>query len=496
MPLVLPFMTPSDVYDSRVTTKQNVNAKYLACVSFFALLCAWLFIPFGATGDMDYHLASIWCAHGEKNGLCANINKDNNTASVPFMFQICDERDIYFWPYCEIQATQPDTQRLRLAPPEKLSLYYRIVHPLVDQQIQLSVAKIRLMNSLIATLVLFALLSVTTTRIKFAAVVGFSFSIIPFGIQHFSGVTTRGWALLSVMTSWAFLASYLQTPKSEVRLRLLQLTVYSLTFLLALFSRIDALVMVLITSLVVAISFLIRNNPISKKRFLIGVFGATLLALSAQFLPRIKNHANFTIPEGFGVLQYLLFQLVHTPEYMADWWHYQIGQDGSGPGIIGLIGVLLFALNTAFALQKSDFHQRFLFISFGLIVFALLAKSSSSVGAIVPLSAFYTLGIAVPWLGITIANSQGKEQFMSTSGNRKAAITLLSFSHALFFFNLIEFYTNRGVNVTYFESISLNNGWWWDIWIQPNTVFLAGAFLFPLFMLSLWRTISKDFPEK
>jgi hypothetical protein len=483
--------------DSRLATPpKSKNSLIIACICFFLLLFTWLSIPHGATGDMDYHMASIWCAHGEKDGLCADIDRTDNTAKVPFMFQMCDSRNIDFWPYCEFETVHPETQRLRMAPISNLSAYYRIVHILVDEQIQTSVAKIRLVNSLISTLVLFALLSITTKRIRFAAVAGLSFSMIPFGLQHFSGVTTRGWALLGVMTSWAFLASFLQTPKTYIRLRLLQIAAYALTFLLALLTRVDALVMVLITSLIVIITHLILNNTVSKKRLLLRFSVAIFLVIAIQYIPQIINYANFSIPQQFGTAQYVLFQLVHIPEYMADWWNYGIGQGGSGPGVVGLIGVLLFVLNLGFALQRSDLQQRILFIGFTLLVFTLLAKSSSVVGSLVPLTGFYTLGLAAPWLGTTITNSQNKMQFMSTQGNRRTAIFLLSFSHAVFFYDLLEFYTKRGVNVSYFETISLNNVWWWDIWIGPNMVFIAGATLFPLFLSTMWRTIPLDFPEK
>ena len=470
--------------------------KLVACSSFFLLLCTWLFIPFGATGDMDYHLATIWCAHGEKEGSCSKIDRAENTAEVPFMFQMCDSRNIDFWPKCEFEEVHPETQRLRIAPPGQTSIYYRVVHFFVDSEIQSSVLKIRVFNSLISSIVLFLLLSITTSRIRFASIVGFTFSIIPFGLQHFSGVTTRGWAVLAVMTSWAFLASFLQTPKSESRLRALQSSAYGFTLLLALFSRIDALAMVLITSLVVFISQVIQIKPLSKKQLLIGTSCAVFVGGVSQYLPRINNYANFTIPQDFGIAQYILFQFVHIPEYMADWWNYGIGQDGSGPGVVGLIGVLLFVLNLGFALQSSDLQQRMLFTGFSLLIFTLLAKSSSSIGSLVPLTAFYTLGLAAPWLGTTIANSRNKLQFMSTQGNRRTAIWLLSFSHAVFFYDLLEFYTKRGVNVSYFETISLNNVWWWDVWVGPNTVFLAGAALFPFFLSTLWRTIPLDFPEK
>jgi hypothetical protein len=383
-----------------------------------------------------------------------------------------------------------------MASPEHLSFYYRIVHEFVNEQIQTSVLRIRLFNSTISTLVLYFLLTLTTRRIKFAAVTGMTFSIIPFGLQHFSGVTTRGWAILGVMTSWAFLTSYLQTQKSETKLRLLQLLAFLFSSSLALTSRIDSVMMVLITSLVVVISHMFSNTQLNKKRTVLICSGIGFLALLAPNLPIVKQYTNLSIPSGYGTAQYMIFQLVHIPEAVADWWNYQIGQNGSGPGVVGLIGVVLFLVNLAFALQQSDLLQRVVVASFTFIIFVLLMKSSSVAASLVPLTGFYTLGLAVPWIGLAIANSNSKLQFMTTAGNRRTAIALLSFSHAVFFYNLLEFYTRQGKNLGYFETISLNDEWWWNIGVGPNAVFIAGAILFPVFLATMWRTIALEFPEK
>jgi hypothetical protein len=488
------------------TSRPKDKTVVLACVCFFLLLCTGLSIPFGSSGDMDYHMASIWCANGERDGLCKDIEigpevpaaqfRNSASAEVPFMFQMCDSRNIDYWPYCEFDDKHPETQRLRMAPPQNMSLYYRIVNVFVDEQIQLSVLKIRLFNTFIASIVLFALLSLTTSRIRFAAVTGLSFSILPFGIQHFSGVTTRGWAILGVMTSWAFLGSYLLTTRDSPRLRRLQLTAFLFTVFLVLSTRLDALLMVALTSTFVMLSIQISIHGLSARSGL--KLGASFIALGviSQFLPILKDHANLQIPEIYGNSQYLLFQILHIPEFIADWWTYQLGQNGSGPGIVGLIGVCLFAINIAFALQKSDVHQRVFFLAFSTVVFVLLMKTSSVAKSIVPLTGFYTLGMAVPWLGITLIISKNNLQFMSSIGNRRTAIALLTFSHGIYFYSLLEFYTRQGKNLAYFETISLNDAWWWDVGIGPNTVFLVGAILFPLFLNSMWRTIPLDFPEK
>jgi hypothetical protein len=42
----------------------------------------------------------------------------------------------------------------------------------------------------------------------------------------------------------------------------------------------------------------------------------------------------------------------------------------------------------------------------------------------------------------------------------------------------------------------LNGEWWWNIAIGPNVVFFIAAIMFPVFLISVWRTVSITFPAK
>ena len=267
---------------------------------------------------MDYHMASIWCAWGEKPGVCENIEiteqdptaqfRNNATAEVPFMFQLCDSRNIDFWPYCEVETDHPETQRLRMASPEHMSLYYKVAHTFIGEGISQSVLRIRMMNCLIASAVLFLLLSITTRRIAFASLVGFTFTLIPNGVQILSGVTTRAWAVLGVMTSWAFFASYLSTDKTRKPLRASQLVATIFTFLLALSARLDAAAMVALTLAVVYSAHLLRNRVLTTRQIAISLLGASGLWLVLRQIPKLYEFVSVYVPSNYNARQYLLFQ--------------------------------------------------------------------------------------------------------------------------------------------------------------------------------------------
>jgi hypothetical protein len=84
---------------------------------------------------------------------------------------------------------------------------------------------------------------------------------------------------------------------------------------------------------------------------------------------------------------------------------------------------------------------------------------------------------------------------MSSMGNRKMAIALLSFAQTISFYSWIEFYTRRGKDLGFYQQFSLDGTWWWDTWVSPNFVFISGAFLFPVFLTYAWKSIPLDLTE-
>lgn len=481
----------------------STRKQFLASIlAFFLILTCWSFSsPIGSGVDTDYHLGSIWCANGYRENICIEPStgetqsKTPNTALVPYMFQMCDERNIYYWPNCELEKSHPDTQKLRMASPERLSLYYRITNVFAGSNVSNSVLMIRVFNSLIATFVLALALKFCTKRIKFALLSSLTFTLIPYGIQVLPGVNPRSWAVLGVVSSWAFLSSYLSTPKSDTKLRRQQLFAYIIAFLLTLFSRIDSALMVTVSSLFIIAIWRFPKRQFQKSTIVYLLTLAGLVTVVIRLVPQLRNIFSISIPPTYSWSQYLLFELVHIPEFFADWWGYKVGQQGNGPGILGIIGLGLYLVCIAFALQKSDLRQRLIVSSFSVIVFLIYLMSTIAIGGIVPAPGAYSLGLAAALLGISIISSRSTFQFMSSVGNRKTAIVLISFAHAIAFYNWMEFFTRRGQNVGYFEQLSLNGTWWWDTWISPNFVFLAGALIFPVFLTLTWRTIPLELEE-
>ena len=479
----------------------SLRTNFVISLLLFLSLAAWsVSSPIGSGVDTDFHLGSIWCAHGEKKGLCESIDTTawpaaNVTAIVPFMFQMCDERNIYFWPECEVSKNNPTTQEIRIAPIYQRSIYYWATHIFASTSVNRSVIFIRLFNSLIASLVFFASLVLSSDRLRKAVVISWTLTLIPNGIQFLSGVNPRSWAVLGIMSSWVFLHAFLTEETEHRQRRLWQIGCYLASIGLTASARFDALLIVLFISTVVLSAHFIDFNRLSFRRAarIGGVLTAAVFAL--KLVPRLDGVLSIGVPEPFSAPQYFIFQLEHTPEFIADWWGYRIGQQGNGPGIVGLMGVILFSIYMYASLRHASRKQIFVSSALSIFIFLVLFRATTAVLGIVPLSGVYTFGMSAPLIGLTLVFSNIENKHIFENGLVKFTLITLSFIHTLTFYHWIEFFTQRGVDTGFFYKFSLKGTWWWDTWVSPNFVFFFGAALFPVFLTFAWRSIPLELDE-
>ena len=127
--------------------RSSLRSSLAVSFLLFLSLVAWsISSPIGSGVDADFNLGSIWCARGEVKGLCEPIHttaQSGLTARVPFMFQMCNERNIYFWPNCEVAIENPSTQVIRIAPSHQQSLYYWTTHAFASSDVNRSVCAFR-----------------------------------------------------------------------------------------------------------------------------------------------------------------------------------------------------------------------------------------------------------------------------------------------------------------------------------------------------------------
>jgi hypothetical protein len=456
------------------------------------LLC-WAFAaPIGAGPDSDFHISSIWCGQGERKGLCEDIhfNSTEYQAKVPFMFQMCDGRPIEYLPSCAEVHSKPSMQYLRTANSDQQNTYYKIMSHFVSQNTNQSVLLIRVINSLIASCVLLALLLMCNRKIKYAVVASWSVGLIPVGVQFFSNVNPRGWSFLAVFSSWAFLATALEEKRGSIRSNSAYL-LCAITASLAFATRLDGSIFVIFSCLVVVISLTLKNYVFSKKIVALATISAIVLVVLIRQITRISTIFSFRFPSSLQLPRFLLMQIVHGPEFIAQAWGYNVGQQGNGPGIIGIIGLSIFVITLTFALQNANPIQAVGAISIVLFMISSYMRGSIAIGELVPASGEYVMALTVFLLAFSIWSSTSHQIFQSSRGGRVSTIVLLSFSHSIAFYSYMEYYVKRAVNIGTFETISLEQKWWWSSEISPNLVYWIGSAAFASFIFFMFETVNQ-----
>ena len=356
-----------------------------------------------------------------------------------------------------------------------------------------------MVNTLIASLILFGLLKLTSGRTRVAAISAMTFTLVPVAIMRIPSINPHGWAILGVMTSWAFLHGFINTPRSDRRKKLL-LVFFIFSVLLPATTRVDATTYIVFTSSLVLLNHYRTARRVSKNEKIIGLGLVAVCLTVIKVSEHVRGYLSLSKPIGSQFNQYLIFQLVHIPESLVEIFGYAVGQQGNGPGLVGIVGLSLFAICLTFALQQSQKQD----LAITGIIVAFLAvvmyKGATAVNSLIPLPGTYALGLMSFLLGMSIVCSRSEKQFMNGRSNRRTVISLLAFTHAIVFFSWMELYTHGESSIGFFSKqtlgsysqLSLSGGWWWDTWISPNFVFLLGIVSFPVFLVYAWKIIETD----
>ena len=472
---------------------QKSQPAILASALFLVVLVCWAFAaPIGAGGDSDFHISSIWCGQGERKGLCENRGwyETGYQAQVPFMFQMCNGRPIEFLPGCAEVNAKPDMQFLRTATPDQVGLYYKLMSYVVSQNTQQSVLKIRIINALISSLVLFALLVVCKGKVRSAVVASWTVGLIPLGVQFFSNVNPRGWSYLAVFSSWAFLASGLERNQRSKQ-SILAYTLSAVTALLAFATRVDGSIFVVFSCAIVVVAHILKSFSLTKKTIMFSTASFITIVIIIRYVTQISTVFSFELQSSISGTRFFAMQLVHGPEFIAKAWGYNVGQQGNGPGIIGIIGLSIFVVTLAFSLINGNLIQISGVVLIALFMISALMRGSIAIGELIPASGDYVMALTVFLVGFSIWKSTTKLELQTSRGGRITVISLLAFSHAIALYSYMEFYVKRGFEIGTFKTVSLEQQWWWQTDISPNFVYWIGSIAFAPFLYFMMSTINQ-----
>jgi len=177
------------------------------------VLTGWLLAaPPGASPDDAFHMTSIWCAEGFKEGICLEDPGAPDLARVLVPRSVpgvtCFQYDGSQSAACALDNLAPGLQQfIPVAGSnirgERPNLYYRAMHPFVGEDVGRTAALVRTANLVTAAAMIIATAFVAERRLRAAFLLSSLVASVPLGLFLVTSVNTSAWGLAGLITLWA-----------------------------------------------------------------------------------------------------------------------------------------------------------------------------------------------------------------------------------------------------------------------------------------------------
>lgn len=178
----------------------------IAALFAFLALAAWAFSsPVGSSPDDNFHLASIWCGHGEDAKYC-QYQIESEEPLVPagtFDAALCYAFDSNVDASC--QTSSMNSKELIVATASNAEglyppVFYAVMKMFVTDDVQISVLAMRLINSAIAVILLGLLAFLLPPRLKLVPVTATLLTAVPLGMFILPSTNPSSWAVICAST--------------------------------------------------------------------------------------------------------------------------------------------------------------------------------------------------------------------------------------------------------------------------------------------------------
>jgi len=179
------------------------------------MLLPWAYAsPVGSSPDANYHLTYIWCIAGDSPECVQNRTDDSQqviSVIVPAAVgqPPCFIGDRFQEATCLFDGLPEGTyESTRFSENSNYpTIFYHAMHPLVGDDIERSVIQMRMLNVLIAGVMLTLAIWVATPRVRAAIGISWTVGLVPFGLFFIPSVNPNGWAIIGSATFWVFLTT-------------------------------------------------------------------------------------------------------------------------------------------------------------------------------------------------------------------------------------------------------------------------------------------------
>ena len=182
-------------------------------ISLFAFIGigGWaLASPVGSSPDEDFHLASIWCSWGEREGVCEPASAEN-LREVPAWLVLSS----HCFAFDEEQSASCAPTSTELAPTDRVNvssnyppIFYATMGLFVGEDVAVSVISMRLFNTALFVGTVLTLLLLLRSGQRAPLVWAAVFGSVPVGVFFIASANPSSWAVLSGLSVWIALVGY------------------------------------------------------------------------------------------------------------------------------------------------------------------------------------------------------------------------------------------------------------------------------------------------
>ena len=473
--------------------KRIVIALVLGALGFIGLGGWALASPPGSAPDDDFHLASIWCAWGDRDNLCESSD-EAGVSVVP--------QRLVLAAHC--YALQP-AQSAACVPTEDVTigttrlnsggnyppLFYAVTGVFASDDIDASVIGIRLFNSALFVGAVIAVLSLLRPGqrgpLLWTSVIG----LVPVGVFFIASVNPSSWAILAGLVTWAAMTGYFTAERRGLRIGLGISS--AVVGLMGAGARSDAAVYVAFAALAAMILTFDRSRSWLKLASIplgLIVVSAISFLTSGQTDWAVQAGAQQIAEAGSGEGSSL--GLVFSNLLMLPFlWSGNLGTWGLGwldTQLPAPVWVMMIGAFTAVVFWGLRVMTRRKGIVLALALLALIVMplyvlygQNAAVGTEV--QPRYLLPLMLTFTGVTLYGLAKDNLGLS---RLQGLIVLMGVAAA----NAFALHTNMKRYITGLDkpgaNLNTNIEWWWGISLQPMTVWLVASAAFTLLMLGLY----------
>jgi hypothetical protein len=486
-------------FDNVAPSVRRIIAGSSAALLAFVALAAWaLASPVGASPDDDYHLVSIWCGAGEREGLCetpAGAEPGGDTRVVPddlFRESIC-----YAFKPAVSASCQDGLEGGRMTETDRGNfegdyppVFYGVMSIFAGENIQVSVLIMRFANAALFVGLLSVLTWLTPAARRSALVLPVVVTVVPLGMFIISSINASSWALLSAATLWVSLNNYFE---ASGRRRWVFAALAGLALVIGAGARADSAAYAGLA----IVGVLILQARRSRDFALSAILPIVLIAVAIAFY-RLSGQSGAAVEgldadDEYARPAWELFQaLIAVP----DLWVGALGKWGLGwldtymPALVWVSSFAVFAGVIFFGLSRPGVRK---YIATGLMFAALWGvpallqwQSHAAVGAYI--QPRYILPLAILLVGFALVKTR-------EPGTELSVAQIVGVVLALSAANSLALHTNIRRYVTGSEvgggNLSANAEWWWNTGPTPMVTWMIGSIAFALCLTLLGVLIER-----